>query len=159
MALSPQSAARIRERLTAAEEVSPPSAFTRRPALRDASPEHGAAFAEYEARLRGAKARADSWWNDLIAAETKRVGDRDEAIINVKTRRPAGRAVNPAVVAAIRSGWLACAALNERLPSQAVPPEALVLDWLVQSGADDLAEFVATLPFWPVGLDSDGRWV
>jgi hypothetical protein len=40
-----------------------------------------------------------------------------------------------------------------------VAPQAFVMLWLSEVGEQDLADFVATLPFWPVGQDEAGRWV
>jgi hypothetical protein len=158
MALSPAAAARVRNRLDAVADLVPRA--VERTSLSSSPPEHFELFRNYVAELRRVRARAEAWWEDLLASELERVGDRDEAKRNVESRRPAGCAVHPAVIAVIRAFWLACAALNERLGAQQrIAPEQLVLGWLVQAGDDALAEFVSTLPFWPLGLDSAGRWV
>jgi len=50
--------------------------------------------------------------------------------------------------------------LNGRVTQdQKVAPEELVLAWLIYANHLELAEFLADLPFWPIGLDQKGNWV
>ena len=83
-----------------------------------------------------------------------------QAEINVKLRRPAGCVVHPKVIHTIRHFWLACLRTNESLrPQDQVAPEAFLLRWLEQAEEPELTEFVATLPFWPMGMDEQGNWI
>ena len=124
------------------------------------SPEHHARFQRYAAELRDAKRIAEDWWKGLIETETARIGDEAQATINVNLRRRYGPVVDPNVIRTIRSAWLDCQSINESVPvTRRVAPEAFVLLWLDDTGLRDLAGFVATLPFWPMGLDDAGRWI
>ena len=38
-------------------------------------------------------------------------------------------------------------------------PEEFLLRWLVTDRLDELAEFLAGMPYWPIGMDEDGNWV
>jgi hypothetical protein len=67
--------------------------------------------------------------------------------------------VDPHVIAVIREYWLAVDALNATMPeSSRVEPLDFVFGRLAQQ-APDLHEFLATLPFWPMGQDEQGGWV
>lgn len=136
-----------------------PAERTRLVPVADSSPEHRARFRAYVKELRSAKKSADKWWSDLIETETARIGDPEHAQLNVQTRRPPGAVVNPMVIDVIRSAWLDCQDLNDTTISHLhVAPVAFVGLWLEESGHDDLAEFVAALPFWPIGLSDSARW-
>ena len=37
--------------------------------------------------------------------------------------------------------------------------EEFLLGELLRGGHEDLAEFISGLPYWPIGMDADGRWV
>ena len=136
-----------------------PSERTELLPIANASPDHRARFQTYVRDLSEAKKGAEKWWTDLIAAEIARVGDRRHAEINVRTRRPSGPVVDPAVINVIRSAWLDCQTLNDRVgDALRLAPVALVGMWLEESGYRDLVAFVAPLHFWPVALNDSNRW-
>ena len=153
-----QTKRRIGELLAAVSDIAP----TGHPARAGVghTPDHAKLFAEYVRDLGEAKETADQWWESLIVMEEAQTHDRARAIDNVKERRPVGQVAHPEVIAVIRTYWLRCDALNGNLdePSR-VPPEDLVLGWLLADGHADLAELVSKLPYWPIGLEADGRWV
>jgi hypothetical protein len=122
--------------------------------------EHAARFERYVRELREAKQAAEGWWAGLIKAEVARIGDEHQAELNVNTRRRRGPVINPHVIHTIRAAWLDCQAINEHsAETLRVAPQAFVLSWLEETGHRELAEFVAGLPFWPMGLDDSGKWV
>lgn len=122
---------------------------------------HQTLFRQYVKDLKAAKADAEDWWESLIDAEEERVGDRDQAVENVNERRPTGSMSLGASDAVVREYWLKCDALNRKAknPEERVPPEDFLLRWLVDNRHDDLAEFLAAMPYWPIGMDEDGDWV
>ena len=123
------------------------------------SKKHRALFKEYLADLAEAREIAEGWWGALILAEEERTGDREQAIAIVKRRRPVGPAVHGSVIAVIRKYWLACDSLNRLSePSARVAPEEFVLGNLLDGEHDGHAEFLSGIPFWPIGLDREGRW-
>jgi hypothetical protein len=72
-------------------------------------------FDEYVEELRKAKAFAEAWWDELLAAETKKAGgDAGAAEDAVRRRWPVGPASHPVVIAVIRKYYLACFQLNEQ---------------------------------------------
>ena len=120
---------------------------------------HRALFQEYLADLSEAREVAEGWWGALILAEEERTGDREQAIEIVKRRRPVGASVHGSVIAVIRKYWLACDALNRLGETRdRVAPEEFVLGRLLDGEHDGHAEFLAGIPFWPIGLDREGRW-
>lgn len=144
--------------LDAAADVAPTALAD--PGYAAASAQHQQLFHQYLAELQRAKRGADLWWQALIDTEQQRTGDRAEALRRVRERRPLGPVIEPKVIGTVRKFWLACAALNQRsAPAAAVPPQALVLGWLLAEGHHELARFLAGLPYWPLGLDRQGNWV
>lgn len=151
---------RIRDLLAAVRDVAAAGSGGSLLTIAGASARHQALLSAYVRDLREAKQTAESWWQDLIDTETSRVGDRREAEINVKLRRPSGCVVHPGVIHIIRYYWIECLRTNQQLsPQDRVAPEALILLWLDQSGKKELAEFIATIPFWPMGMDAKGNWI
>jgi hypothetical protein len=141
-----------RERLCASTSSALLSAKGRRPV--------GTLFAAYVSELRRAKQDVEEWWKTLIDAEEKRTGDRKQAVQNVKERRPPGPVIHGSIQAIIRKYWLECAKLNQVLvPSDQVPPEDLLLGWLMNGENEDLAEFLSAIRYWPIGMDHKGNWV
>lgn len=117
-------------------------------------------FEGYVHDLRRAKGGAQKRWDAMVAAEFGRTGDLNRAEKNVERRIPLGRVVDPGVIAVVRKYWRECDALNAQLPEGArVRAEDFLLRFLLQSGHDDLAEFLAGLPYWPIGLDAEKHWV
>ena len=118
-------------------------------------------FQQYVKALAAAKEDAETWWESLIETEQERVGDRDQAIENVNERRPTGAMSLGASDAVVREYWLKCDALNRKTRDleERVAPEDFLLRWLVDNRRDELAEFLAGMPYWPIGMDEDGNWV
>jgi hypothetical protein len=117
-------------------------------------------YSSYVAELRLAKIIADAWMERIINTEAERIGDRIEAKKNIAIRRPLGAVVHPMVIHCIRKAWLTCQGLNDGIPKELrVAPQAFVLAWLDQMAEQELCNFVATLPFWPMGQNETGRWI
>jgi hypothetical protein len=149
---------RARRLLLAAQDFSP--VVDHSPDSRGSSA-HQTLFKQYLKALEAAKEDAEAWWESLIAAEEERVGDRDQAEENVNERRPTGAMSLGATDAVVHEYWLKCAALNAkaRHSHERVAPEDFLLRWLVDNGRDELAEFLAGMPYWPIGMDEEGNWV
>lgn len=148
---------RVSDLLQAARDV---GATDQPPTGAPGTPQHRALFERYVARLEWAHNAGMGWWADLIDAENERIGDRDQAIERVQERRPVGPVAHGIVIAVVRSFWLECARLNELLkPQERVAPEDLILGWLVKNRKEDLAKFLSDFPFWPMGMDFNGKWV
>ncbi len=158
MATTAEWNARVGAMLDAIQDVAPQG---HPPRGGPGSAPHRGLFRQYVEALRQAKILADAWWQALIDTEEEdRTGDREQAVENVRMRRPVGPVAHGAVIAAIREFWLRCAALNREVAEQErVAPEEFVLGWLAALNHLDLAEFLAGLPFWPIGMDTKGNWV
>lgn len=121
---------------------------------------HQKLLEEYAESLRAAKKAAEKWWEALLAAETRKTQDPEQAVHNVEQRWPYGPAAHPRVLAVIRKYYFACEALNDRLAKTNDPseeyPHVFVTDMLMEEGTDDLGDFVNALPGLPIGVDSDG---
>jgi len=121
---------------------------------------HTALFEQYVGELRHAKAWADSWWTSLIKMEVQRTDNPTIAKQLVKIRNPVGPVAHGSVIAVVRKYWLECVAMNAEQPAaEQVPPEQFLLGSLLCPAHEELARFLSSLPYWPIGMDADGRWV
>lgn len=129
--------------------------------LAAASPGHRRLLEEYLAELRRSAKDAIRWWNGLVEGIRERTGaSEDRAQRDVWADVPAGPATHAHVLATLRRYWLRCAELNASLlPSDRVPPEQLVLGWLMELGESELVGMLGHLTYFPVGLDDKGQWV
>jgi hypothetical protein len=149
---------RARRLLQAAKDFSPDSEY---PLHASGSAAHRALFSQYVKDLKEAKEESEAWWQSLIDTEEKRTGDRAQAEEKVNERRPTGLWSLGASDAVVREYWLKCDALNRKTkdPDLRVAPEDFLLRWLAEKHLDELAEFFAGMPYWPIGMDEDGNWV
>jgi hypothetical protein len=118
-------------------------------------------FDRYVTDQTEAKQCAEQWWNGVVDNVARRAHkSRTAALGEARAGNPTAPASHSAVIAVLRAYWLQCAALNESVaPEDRVPPEQLVLGWLLESGHADLAELLGWLTYLPVGLDQTGHWV
>lgn len=144
-------------------------------------------FTEYIAELRTAKAAAENWWEQVVAAESERTGTRDSGEHAVRLRWPLGPTSYPRVIAVFRKYYLAVDSVNQDLEEELdneLKLEGSPLDDSLWGKRDEeeedfdrleyprtvlferleevdtvLARFMDSLVFIPVGLDPDGRVV
>lgn len=128
--------------------------------LAAATSTHRQLFDEYLQGLNEVYPIAEKWWASLIDAQARENGEaRDTAMRMAFLRRVAGPAADPQFVALIREFWLRCVALNASLAEEEkVPPQELLLGWLVQLEKNDFVRLVTCMPYWPVGIDKQGNW-
>jgi hypothetical protein len=128
--------------------------------LAAASPPHRALFAEYKGVLGGAMRAALEWWEGMITAAMNRGADAATAQKDVYRTVFAGPAARGEVVWAVRTHWLKCVAANREVaPEARVPPQVLLLSWLVDERRDDWVTVLTGMPYWPIGLSADGEWI
>ena len=149
---------RVRRLLQAAKDFSPGRAY---PTHSRGTAAHEALFRQYVADLKAAKKRSENWWESLINTEETRTRNRARAEENVIDRRPTGLMSLGASDTVVRDYWLKCDAVNRktRNPEERVAPEEFLLLWLVNDRLNDLAQFLADMPYWPIGMDENGNWV
>lgn len=72
-----------------------------------------------------------------------------------------GPVAHPKVLGVIQAYWALCEEINAVLGTTAEPvaPEQLVLDWLRDGRHASWVDALAALPYWPIGLDDQGRWI
>lgn len=128
--------------------------------LDKATPAHRLIFKEYLEALKRVYPIAEAWWSSLIDAQMKEAaGHRPSATEAAFLQRIAGPASDPQFVALIREFWLRVAAQNASLvEADRVPPQVLLLGWLVETGESDFVRIVTCMPYWPIGLDEKGNW-
>jgi hypothetical protein len=125
-----------------------------------ASPRHQALYAEYKEVLAEAMLIAEGWWDDMVEAATDRGLSPDDAAQEVLSMVFAGPAARGEVVWTVRTFWLRCHALNrESSESERVPPQVLLLRWLVDEKQDRWVDILTGMPYWPIGLSEDNDWV
>jgi hypothetical protein len=125
---------------------------------------HDELFAKYVEELRAAKVRVEGWWNALIGFQAVDMEDPTEALREVKNRWPVGPAAHPLVIGVFRKYYLACDALNRDIAAAGsgeddVDPLIFLTEWLLDGQNDELAEFLAVLPYWPIGMDLQGNTI
>ena len=133
----------------------------RSPPIRNAaaSPAHRALFADYKKHLDGAIRKALAWWDDMVKAAIDRGADPAAAEKEVYHRTFSGPAARGEVIWTLRTYWLKCVAANREVPvEQRVPPQVMLLGWLVDERLDEWVTVLTGLPYWPIGLE-DGEWV
>ncbi|MGN6107045.1 MAG: hypothetical protein ACTHU0_18205 [Kofleriaceae bacterium] len=127
--------------------------------LAKASKAHRAIFENYLAELRPVYDSTATWWSSLIDAQQGEGMSRQDAIDAAFDRRLAGPASAPEVVSLVRKTWLECTALNDTLDeSDRVPPEVVLLGWLMEGKYMDFVTLITCMPYWPLGLDENGNW-
>ncbi|HEY0856431.1 MAG TPA: hypothetical protein VGE16_05210 [Albitalea sp.] len=127
------------------------------PPLKSAPDAHRKLYARYRKDLKRVLDDAVAWWNDRTVVFKEEYGDTKQARMANWQEFPAGPVSDPYTVAVIRKYWLACDALNAQAPTK-VAPEVLLLQWVIDDGDMVTAELLSAMPYWPMGLDSDGAW-
>lgn len=157
MAAIPDWQSRAHELVRAVKDVAPSD---HPPELMPGSARHGLLFDRYVVAMSDAVEEAMDWWEALIDTEEGRAGDRTQAEAIVRSRRSVGPAGYGSVVYAVRTYWLECVALNRtaNMEVDTVAPEEFLMLWLMRSGRQDLAQVLASLPYWPIGIDTRGQW-
>lgn len=127
--------------------------------LTEASAAHRAAYADYLAETPGLLAAAEEWWEGLVAAQGSLGKGRAQAVEAAYEKRVAGPASLPEFVWFIRAAWLRFDRVNLALPeADRVPPACCLLGWPHEEGREEWVRLVTCMPYWPLGLDAEGRW-
>ncbi len=127
--------------------------------LKQAPPAHRDLFDRYVTDLEVAATVAIDWWNGMVRLSMAEGLEEKEAIRANYEARPAAVASRPEVVFAVRDYWLRTIALNEAGETNpGVAPQSLLLGWLAEAGHDRLYGVLTSMPYWPVGIDAEGRW-
>jgi hypothetical protein len=129
------------------------------PALSAAPPPHQALYAEYVGFLEEAVEIAEEWWDNMVQVAVDGglpPADAERAVLH---RVFSGPAAAGEVVWTLRTYWLRCAALNDEVKAeQRIPPQVLLLRWLVDAGRTPLVNVLTGMPYWPIGTDEKGNW-
>lgn len=111
---------------------------------------HEELFAKYVEELREARVLAETWWKGLLNSA------EGSAAAKIRRRWSLGPASHPLVLAVLRKYYLECEALNQEVPDDEESPMLFVTEWLLDEDTEELAEFIADLTFWPIGVADDG---
>jgi hypothetical protein len=118
---------------------------------------HDTLFAKYVEDLEWAIGEAVAQrGDDLVRREELHGDDRARAQESLEAHGPLY--ADPYIIGAVREYWLECDALNRANAASAVEPHQLILDWL-RRDRPDLASVIERFPYWPIGVDRNGRWV
>jgi hypothetical protein len=126
----------------------------------EASELHRSAFSEYLVDMAEVYDFASKWWEATLDGIMEENGiSREEAVKVAIGRRFAGPAALPDVVWLVRTYWLKCIEINQDVPdTQRVPPEVFLLKWLMDRGEEEWVKLLTCMPYWPIGLDENGKW-
>lgn len=123
------------------------------------SSRHRDLFESYLSDLGEVIPEARRVWHRVLEECRKTAEDETQAVRQAIAFAPAGAAFDARVVWVIRKYWLACDSLNAGVSDdERVSPQVFTLQWLIDVGYRDAVEVLAGMPYWPVGLDSDGNW-
>lgn len=118
---------------------------------------HRELFERYVADLEWAVSEANALRRqDFENLEARFRGDRARAQEAFEALGPL--CADPYVIGAVRQYWLACDERNRAHPETAIEPQVFILEWL-RPERPDLATVLEEYPYWPVGLDNNGRWI
>jgi hypothetical protein len=149
------------------------SATAREPSRSDADDTHRLAHAAWLRDLERALIEAERAWARELTHREARGSTREQALDDLYATHRAGPVGHPRVLGVIQAYWALCHEINHALvdAKRHVAPENLLLGWLRTSssrpsgpdassdrGRDSWLEILSALPYWPVGLDTDGRW-
>ncbi|WP_147446472.1 hypothetical protein [Corallococcus sp. CA047B] len=127
--------------------------------LAAASDGHRALFREYKEFLADSMLIAFDLWEDRVRTHEDRGLDPDAALQAAYSSFFAGPAACPQLIWVLRTYWLKCDALNRDVsPDERVPPQVLLLGWIMQEGQDDWVQVLTAMPYWPMGIDADAQW-
>ncbi len=127
--------------------------------LAEASAMHRDLYRDYLQQLPEVYQVAEGWWIGCVHAYVSQGLSEEAALDQAFSRRIAGPASEPQVINFFRTFWLRCAALNRDLPeTQRIPPQTLLLQWLVEEDRQEFVTLITCMPYWPVGLDEHGNW-
>jgi hypothetical protein len=131
------------------------------PSLAEADEAHRLAHAAYLRELERALIEAERWWTRELLHRELRGLTRAQALDDLFARHRAGLVGHPRVLGVIQAYWVLCHEINHALVDQKrhVGPEHLLLGWMRDGRRESWLEILSALPYWPVGLDADGRWV
>jgi hypothetical protein len=129
--------------------------------LAEADDTHRLAHAAYVHALELALIEAERSWARELAHREARGSTREQALDDLYLRHRAGPVGHPRVLGVIQAYWALCHEINHALVDHArhVAPEHLLLGWLRDGRRDSWVEILSALPYWPVGVDADGRWI
>lgn len=130
-------------------------------ALDEASEFHRLAHHAYARELELALTEAERWWaRELHLRDAQGMTSR-EAADDVFAAHPCGPVSHPRVLGVIQAYWVLCEEINAAMPASArrVPPEQLLLGWLVDGHHVTWIEVLTAMPYWPIGIDAAGQWV
>lgn len=120
---------------------------------------HKLLYADYLQAFPEIYEAAEIWWTGCIQAHISQGETQEDAQELAFSRRISGAASYPPAVLFFRTFWLRCDELNVRLPIEdRIPPQTLMLQWLVDDQKTDFVTLLTCMPYWPMGLDADGRW-
>jgi hypothetical protein len=137
---------------------------TAEPSLAEADDAHRFAHAAWLRDLERALIEAERAWARELSHRETRGSTREQALDDLYAKHRAGPVGHPRVLGVIQAYWALCHEINHALVDRKrhVGPENLLLGWMRDSfgdrGRDSWVEILSALPYWPVGLDADGRW-
>ena len=134
---------------------------TTEPSLTEADDTHRLAHAAYLRDLERALIEVERWWARELSHREMRGSTREQALDDLHLRHRAGPVGHPRILGVIQAYWVLCHEINHALVDHKrhVGPEHLLLGWLRDGRRESWLAVLSGLPYWPVGLDADGRWV
>lgn len=128
--------------------------------LAEASEFHRLAHFAYLRDLERALIEAERWWTTQVGQREARGLSAEEAVADAYRAHVVGPVGHPRVLGVIQAYWALCEEINLvlRTTERPVAPEQLLLDWLRDGHRESWVDTLTAMPYWPIGVDEQGRW-
>lgn len=151
------------QRLMSAPRDLPPSAPWHDPplSLGRASAVHRTLFLEYCRELQAGLRIAEQWWKGVVKQSSPGLFSRKKSAVNAAYERYfAGPANHVVILGLLHDYWMKCVESNAAVAEpERVPPEVVLLHWLLDGRHESWVQCLTCLPYWPIGLDAAGNWI
>lgn len=103
--------------------------------------------------------QAVEWWSEIVEGHMEGDGSAREAAFRAYDGWPAGPAADETIVSVVRTYWLACVEQSVGLhPGEGMFPEDFLLATLDRHRHQRAILVLTAMPYWPIGLDENGKW-
>ena len=120
-----------------------------------------ALYLAYRRDLEAALRLAERWWSGVVKRASPGLFSRKKDALSCAYEAAfAGPASCLELLGVVHGYWVSCVELNATLAEAVrIPPEVMLLHWLLDGKHDSWVQCLTGMPYWPIGLDADGRWV
>lgn len=122
-------------------------------------PAYAALGRAWRADLAAAADGAVDWWTAVVTKQRQGEEPWRDAAIKAYRLFLSGPGGHEALISVVRRYWLAAVDLSRDLPpDQRMLPEDFLLSGLDRTRDRRSVLILTAMPYWPIGIDAQGRW-